>query len=599
MGMILDGTELPVCCGVGFRIFPYNGDVIITCDSNPCNKSKTLNNLKDGILWEDCEYCGGDLYEETKKSTKELPDDVEDLTVCEGCWEKHYAQFEAEDQSAYWFLKGEMQSRAPLNEMDLEQIMEMLQNVPKKEMNEAIEQAEMMGDEAAMIVLVMADNKRKFREEYASEDEPSVEKYTNFFAGLKAQNPDLARKIEFSVKNYDDLPRKEIESAGFDYDKIEEWVDLVGVEDENLQGYESCSNCEGEGYVLTSYTSATRFDPADGDGEDCEECGGTGMIDPSDYMDKEGQYYAESWLTEGKCAICNSPSKFTVMTAIGERSFCCEACYADYVGLPVEEEGYYGLASEYKAEETEMDRAKIILDNIIKDVWREFNMGSRWRYTKEDWLDAKVLENDGTPTGWLQTPQRKEYYKKSYPIRDSDLPYEEYEDDNDVGYTWSPTELAFEMVENYQDKLRKRYGNHSIKLELEEEAWNPSARLYMKISIGKETMEQNQAAETKISKTCPNCEKYGRDATTDYICDMCAQCKGCCKTSYGCYDVAICNDCDGSFIGKDIDGCCGSCDDCCECDQDPSMNAESKSMNSYLLGAGIFALTLGLLSRKR
>ena len=135
--MILDGTELPVCCGVGFRIFPYNGDVIITCDSNPCNKSKTLNNLKDGILWEDCEYCGGDLYEETKKSTKELPDDVEDLTVCEGCWEKHYAQFEAEDQSAYWFLKGEMQSRAPLNEMDLEQIMEMLQNVPKKEMDDA------------------------------------------------------------------------------------------------------------------------------------------------------------------------------------------------------------------------------------------------------------------------------------------------------------------------------------------------------------------------------------------------------------------------------------------------------------------------------
>ena len=107
----------------------------------------------------------------------------------------------AEDQSAYWFLKGEMQSRAPLNQMDLEQILEMLQNVPKKEMNEAMEQAEMMGDEAAMIVLIMADNKRKFREEYASEDEPSVEKSTAYFSKLKSQNPDLARKIEFSVKN--------------------------------------------------------------------------------------------------------------------------------------------------------------------------------------------------------------------------------------------------------------------------------------------------------------------------------------------------------------------------------------------------------------
>lgn len=433
MGMILDGIELPVCCGEGFRIYPYRGDVIITCDGTPkfrgtnipreypCNKSKRLQQLKDGILWEDCDYCGGDLYEETKRFTRELPDDVEDSTVCEGCWEKHYAQFEAEDQSAYWFLKGEMQSRAPLNEMDLEQILEMLQNVPKKEMNEAIEQAEMMGDEAAMIVLVMADNKRKFREEYASEDEPSVEKSTNFFAALKAQNPDLARKIEFSVKNYDDLPRKEIESAGFDYDKIEEWVDYVGSEDANLVEFEPCSDCEGDGYVMVSgsYFGGDRYDPPDADFEECEACAGSGEIDPADYMDKKGQYYAESfeescpncktnsdyicdscaqckgccetsygcydialcndcdgdfigkdidgccgscddccecdsfesdsWLTEGKCAICNSPSKFTVMTAIGERSFCCEACYADYMGLPVEKEGYYGLASETKS----------------------------------------------------------------------------------------------------------------------------------------------------------------------------------------------------------------------------------------------------------
>jgi len=547
MGMILDGIELPVCCGEGFRIYPYRGDVIITCDGTPkfrgtnipreypCNKSKRLQQLKDGILWEDCDYCGGDLYEETQRFTRELPDDVEDLTVCEGCWEKHYEQFEAEDQSAYWFLKGEMQSRAPLSEMDLEQILEMLQNVPKKEMNEAIEQAEMMGDEAAMIVLVMADNKRKFREEYASEDEPSVEKITNFFAALKAQNPDLARKIEFSVKNYDDLPRKEIESAGFDYDKIEEWVDYVGSEDANLVEFEPCSDCEGDGYVMVSgsYFGGDRYDPPDADFEECEACAGSGEIDPADYMDKKGQYYAEtfearddswcvnhgwirggtkigdiipctscndmicescrcggcgncensdccecshnqaaetkkrkagirkcskcgdynhnapncnrlneyeeylkhkdemlrqcdraideftrdakeysedgeydmakmlrsdatdmkklkrmieknhfgkavhfamgmdsqprdlapsalwlfasesfesdSWLTEGKCAICNSPSKFTVMTAIGERSFCCEACYADYMGLPVEKEGYYGLASETKS----------------------------------------------------------------------------------------------------------------------------------------------------------------------------------------------------------------------------------------------------------
>ncbi len=200
-----------------------------------------------------------------------------------------------ETPSAYWFLKTEIANRAPLNKMDLEQILEMLQNVPAKEMNEAMEEAEMMGDEAAMIVLVMADNKRKFREEYASEDEPSVEKLKSYFSRLKSQNPDLARKIEFSVKNEEELPTEEIEKAGFQEDKIEEWVDLVGVEDENLQPYESCPTCEGEGIVITNYYPATRYDPADADFEECEDCYGSGEIDPAYYMDKDGNYMAESW----------------------------------------------------------------------------------------------------------------------------------------------------------------------------------------------------------------------------------------------------------------------------------------------------------------
>jgi len=68
---------------------------------------------------------------------------------------------------------------------------------------------------------------------------------------------------------------------------------------------------------------------------------------------------------------------------------------------------------------------------------------------------------------------------------------------------------------------------------------------------------------------CPECK-----TNSDYVCDSCAQCKRCCEASYGCYDVALCNGCDGSFIGKDIDGCCGSCDDCCECDR-TYQNAES------------------------
>ena len=205
---------------------------------------------------------------------------------------------DAEEQSAYWFLKTEIANRAPLTEMDLSQILEMLQNVPAKEMNEAMEEAEMMGDEAAMIVLVMADNKRKFREEYASEEEESrKDKLKGYFEYMRERKPEVAQAVEFALKNEDEIPEKLIWDNGYNPDIIEEWVDLVGIEDENLQPYESCPTCEGEGIIVTHYYPATRFDPADIDYIDCEECI-DGEYDPAFYMDKEGQYYAESFEAE-------------------------------------------------------------------------------------------------------------------------------------------------------------------------------------------------------------------------------------------------------------------------------------------------------------
>lgn len=60
----------------------------------------------------------------------------------------------------------------------------------------------------------------------------------------------------------------------------------------------------------------------------------------------EGQdnWMSESWKT---CAMCGEPASFTVEdTPVGPRNFCCERCYAQYMGLPVEEPGYYGLEAE-------------------------------------------------------------------------------------------------------------------------------------------------------------------------------------------------------------------------------------------------------------
>jgi hypothetical protein len=575
MGMILDGIELPVCCGVGMELFPYDGDIIITCQGytqyfgitsrkHHCGQSKRLSQLQDGILWEDCGYCGGDLYEETMKSVK---DGSEDFIVCEGCFEKHNDNFDAESFEAkgyapdkpfyatthenapttvmhpikcghykmvmngtgvwmsptfydtieemftdkfddimetqaegmtdnrqgyldteqgqevkrkYQAIKTIGDARkfakrygfkidfapcfrkerdydskalnalpitvAPIYDEDsfesetfeataysmiehqddncLEEIADSLRPKYGLEYNEGVlewgfgyksgdvtlyiydgegrqldiitydrkalakalkeqghKNPESWGAEyfaadgdspsdreivfkyytqwfngvgedefleytgaykpiQALNALspkdlkVIADEQREFYEAEtkkinpiekagltgiasgatmegletllaAEEEELSEEKLSAYFARLKDKNPDLAKKIEYSIKDESYLPTVEITNAGFDDEIIEAWVDLVGVEDENLQPYESCSTCEGEGYVLTSYTSATRFDPADGDGEDCEECGGTGMIDPSDYMDKEGQYYAETFeANSGKRMYC-------------------------------------------------------------------------------------------------------------------------------------------------------------------------------------------------------------------------------------------------------------------------------------------------------
>ena len=361
----------------------------------------------------------------------------------------------AEDQSAYWFLKGEMQSRAPLNQMDLEQILEMLQNVPKKEMNEAMEQAEMMGDEAAMIVLIMADNKRKFREEYASEDEPSVEKSTAYFSKLKSQNPDLARKIEFSVKNEDELPTEEIEKAGFQEDKVEEWVDLVGVEDSNLVGFERCSDCEGEGFIITNYYPATRYDPADGDFEECEICYGSGEIDPADYMDKDGNYMAESFEAESS-----------------KRYFVWEN----------------------------------LINAIIEDVFRKFKIKKSHSY--DDIL--KSQPKDGEDDVFIAHGSRrfrcsfdgkgKCFELSKAAMSDSLL---KYVSDNDYGlWRYFPTEETKDKVKAYQEKLRKKF---DLPIELfvketyhdEEYGYEPS--LIMGVSVGKS--EKNEMLGRKKAES--------------------------------------------------------------------------------------------------
>ena len=43
------------------------------------------------------------------------------------------------------------------------------------------------------------------------------------------------------------------------------------------------------------------------------------------------------------CWVCPNASQFEQMTSIGMHHFCSEKCFAEATGLPVYEEGYYGL----------------------------------------------------------------------------------------------------------------------------------------------------------------------------------------------------------------------------------------------------------------
>jgi len=56
----------------------------------------------------------------------------------------------------------------------------------------------------------------------------------------------------------------------------------------------------------------------------------------------------------GRCVHCAAPSSFTANTAIGERLFCTEKCWAEYTGNPVMPEEHYGLQEQHD-EEVEME----------------------------------------------------------------------------------------------------------------------------------------------------------------------------------------------------------------------------------------------------
>ena len=292
-------------------------------------------------------------------------------------------KLEAEEPSAYEFVKREIIKASPITESEVNRFLDKLANVPMSYLKEARSEALKLQDEMAVGILTMAINRRSFREEWASED---TEELRDNFAQLKAKNPELAREIEFSVKNEGELPEDKIKQAGVDLDMIEAWYDLVASgDDPNLVPYESCATCEGEGIIITNYYPATRFDPADADFIDCEECI-EGEYDPAYYMDKEGQYYAETFEAERKDKPIDNPKINKMINEIFdkfERKFRMETEYANL--------GPLSLIFPF-AEGSQSNEAKIGKSASMKRII--FNAG-KGQYKYLGTLDTEDYRNYG------------------------------------------------------------------------------------------------------------------------------------------------------------------------------------------------------------
>ena len=53
---------------------------------------------------------------------------------------------------------------------------------------------------------------------------------------------------------------------------------------------------------------------------------------------------AWEYIIKSKCAMCEKPAKFADENLpVGLRRFCSEKCWAEYSGMEVKPEGYYGF----------------------------------------------------------------------------------------------------------------------------------------------------------------------------------------------------------------------------------------------------------------
>ena len=131
--------------------------------------------------------------------------------------------YDAEEPSAYDFVKEEMLKASPMNESEVNHFLDKLSNVPMSYLKEARSEAIKLQDESAKVILTMAINRRSFREEWASEDD-----YVEMM--------ECPHCSEFGDG---EIP------TGVDVDRGDRWSPPTA----DITGWEMCEYCEGKGEV--------------------------------------------------------------------------------------------------------------------------------------------------------------------------------------------------------------------------------------------------------------------------------------------------------------------------------------------------------------
>ena len=132
--------------------------------------------------------------------------------------------YDAEEPSAYDFVKEEILKASPMNESEVNHFLDKLSNVPMSYLKEARSEAIKLQDESAKVILTMAINRRSFREEWASEEDDYVEMMACPFCE------------EFGDGQ---IP------TGVDIDSGDRWSPPTA----DITGWEMCEYCEGKGEV--------------------------------------------------------------------------------------------------------------------------------------------------------------------------------------------------------------------------------------------------------------------------------------------------------------------------------------------------------------